>query len=52
VIVDYSGGLRGANLNPKQVQQETLLWLTDLDKVLPGALAAATRTDKSNTQSS
>jgi monoamine oxidase len=46
VIVDYSGGIRGANLNPKQVQREALLWLTDLDKVLPGALAAATRTDK------
>jgi monoamine oxidase len=45
VIVDYSGGIRGANLNPKKVQQEALLWLTDLDKVLPGALAAATRTD-------
>jgi monoamine oxidase len=46
VIVDYSGGTRGANLNPDKVQQETLLWLTDLEKILPGALAAATRTDK------
>jgi monoamine oxidase len=46
VIVDYSGGTRGANLNPDKVQQETLLWLTDFDKVLPGALAAATRTSK------
>jgi monoamine oxidase len=46
VIVDYSGGLRGANLSPKQVQREALLWLTDLDKVMPGALAAATRTNK------
>lgn len=46
VIVDYSGGIRGANLNPDQVQQETLLWLADLDKALPGALAAATRTGK------
>ncbi|HET6158350.1 MAG TPA: FAD-dependent oxidoreductase [Dongiaceae bacterium] len=47
VIVDYSGGIRGAKLNPKRVQRETLLWLTDLDKALPGALAAATRTDDS-----
>lgn len=43
VIVDYSGGHRGANLNPNKVQEETLLWLTDFDKILPGALAAATR---------
>jgi monoamine oxidase len=43
VIVDYSGGIRGANLNPDKVQEEALLWLTDFDKVLPGALAAATR---------
>jgi monoamine oxidase len=43
VIVDYSGGRRGANLNPNQVQEETQLWLTDFNKVLPGALAAATR---------
>ncbi len=48
VMVDYSGGIRGANLNPAKVQQETLLWLTDLDKVLPGALAAATRVGKKN----
>jgi monoamine oxidase len=46
VIADYSGGTRGAGMNPDKVQQETLLWLTDLDKVLPGALAAATRTGK------
>jgi hypothetical protein len=44
---DNSGGIRGPDLNPERVQQETLLWLTDLDKVLPGALAAATRTGKS-----
>jgi len=46
VMVDYSGGSRGANLNPDNVQQEAQLWLTDLDQILPGALAAATRTDK------
>ncbi len=41
VIVDYSGGNRGAHLDPNNVQHEAQLWLTDLDKVLPGALAAA-----------
>jgi monoamine oxidase len=46
VIVDYSGGERGAALNPNKVQQEAALWLTDLDRILPGALAAATRDDK------
>jgi monoamine oxidase len=43
VIVDYSGGLRGAQLDANRVQREAELWLTDLDKVLPGALASATR---------
>jgi monoamine oxidase len=43
VLLDYSGGRRGAQLDPNKVQQETQLWLTDLDKVLPGALAAATK---------
>lgn len=43
VIVDYSGGHRGANLKPNKVQEETQLWLTDLNKVLPDALTAATR---------
>jgi monoamine oxidase len=46
VIVDYSGGERGAALNPNKVQQEAALWLADLDRILPGALAAATRDDQ------
>jgi len=46
VIVDYSGGERGAALNPNNVQHEAALWLADLDRILPGALAAATRDDK------
>jgi len=46
VIVDYSGGERGAALNPNNVQHEAALWLADLDRILPGALATATRDDR------
>ena len=41
VLTDYSGGNRGASLNPQQVQKEAGLFLGDLDRVYPGALAAA-----------
>ena len=43
VLTDYSGGARGASLDPKQVQTEAMLFLTDLDRVYPGAMAAASR---------
>ncbi len=43
VLTDYSGGARGASLDPKQVQKEATLFLSDLDRVYPGALAAASR---------
>jgi monoamine oxidase len=43
ILTDYSGGDRGATLNPNAVQTEALRFLTDLDKIYPGALAAATR---------
>jgi monoamine oxidase len=43
VLTDYSGGNRGANLNPSKVQTEAALFLGDLDRVYPGALAAASR---------
>ena len=43
VLTDYSGGDRGAQLDPGHVQTEALRFLGDLDKVYPGALAAATR---------
>jgi monoamine oxidase len=46
ILTDYSGGDRGARLNPKAVQTEALRFLTDLEKVYPGALAAATRDSK------
>ncbi len=43
VITDYSGGTRGKNLNPAQVQTEAGNFVTDLDKVFPGAAAAASK---------
>ncbi|HEX7899529.1 MAG TPA: FAD-dependent oxidoreductase [Planctomycetota bacterium] len=43
VLTDYSSGLRGATLNPAQVQTEAGRFLADLEKVYPGAQAAATR---------
>jgi len=46
VLTDYSGGNRGASLNPQKVQNEAKLFLTDLDRVYPGAFAAASRDAK------
>ncbi|NUO51859.1 MAG: FAD-dependent oxidoreductase [Polyangiaceae bacterium] len=43
IITDYSGGLRGALLNPNAVQSEASAFLADLNLVFPGAAAAATR---------
>ncbi|NVB76853.1 MAG: NAD(P)-binding protein [Kofleriaceae bacterium] len=43
VLTDYSGGVRGKNLNPAQVQTEANRFLTDLDKVYAGAKARATK---------
>jgi monoamine oxidase len=43
VLTDYSGGRRGARLDPSRGQAEAALFLGDLDRVYPGAAAAATR---------
>jgi monoamine oxidase len=43
VLTDYSGGDRGARLDPSKVQTEATRFLGDLDRVYAGALAAATR---------
>ncbi len=43
VLTDYSGGDRGARLDPRRVQTEAARFLGDLDTIYPGALAAATR---------
>jgi monoamine oxidase len=42
ILTDYSSGLRGETLNPSQPQAETAKFLGDLEKVFPGARAAAT----------
>jgi monoamine oxidase len=43
VLTDYASGVRGKNLDPTKVQQEATKFITDLDKVFPGAAAAATK---------
>jgi monoamine oxidase len=43
ILTDYSGGVRGKNLDPSRVQTETGKFLTDLDRVFPGSKASATR---------
>jgi monoamine oxidase len=43
LLTDYSGGERGASLDPSAVQLEASLFLADLDLVFPGAQAAARR---------
>ncbi len=43
VLTDYSGGVRGASVDPSRVQSEAELFLSSLDVVYPGAAAAATR---------
>ena len=48
VLMDYSGGNRGAGLDPRRLQREASRFLGDLDKVYPGALAAATRDARGN----
>ena len=48
VLTDYSGGDRGARLDPRRVQTEASRFLDDLDLVYPGARAAATRDARGN----
>jgi monoamine oxidase len=43
VLTDYSSGVRGANLNPNNVQGEASKFLNDVDQVFPGAFASARR---------
>jgi monoamine oxidase len=43
VITDYSGGVRGKNLDPSKLQQEAAKFLADLETVMPGAQAAVTK---------
>jgi monoamine oxidase len=41
ILTDYSGGVRGASLNLQPVQTEAESFLSDLNRVYPGALTAA-----------
>jgi monoamine oxidase len=43
ILTDYSGGVRGKNLDSNNVQTEAEKFLTDCDKVIPGVKAAAMR---------
>jgi monoamine oxidase len=47
VLTDYSSAARGASLDPSRVQTEAQRFVTDLDRVLPGALANVRRTASS-----
>lgn len=44
ILTDYSGGLRGAALDPMRTQQHAASFLAGLEQVFPGVAAAATRT--------
>lgn len=44
VLLDYSGGTRAERLDPTKTNVEAERWLSDLDRIWPGAAAAAKRT--------
>lgn len=50
VLTDYSGGKRGARLDPARVQKEAEAFLTDLDTVYPGSAVLARRDGRGNVQ--
>jgi monoamine oxidase len=50
VLTDYSGGERGRDLNKRPVQQAAAMFLSDLDRVMPGVHQYATRTTKGGLQ--
>jgi monoamine oxidase len=43
VLTDYSSGARGAALDPRNVPREAERFVTDLDRVIPGAAKAVRR---------
>jgi monoamine oxidase len=43
VLTDYSASARGASLDPRRTQREAEAFLADLDRIWPGAAAAARR---------
>ena len=47
VITDYSGGRRGAEIGLSSLAAQATAFVTDLDQVFPGSLAAASQVDGS-----
>lgn len=50
VLTDYSGGNRGARLDPAKLQEEAGAFLADLDRVYPGSAGLARRDAKARVQ--
>jgi len=50
VLTDYSGGERGARLDPAKVQTEAAAFLGDLEKVYPGSGVLARRDSRDRVQ--
>jgi monoamine oxidase len=50
VLTDFSGGERGARLDPSRVQTEAELFLSDLDRVYPGSAVLARRDSRGRVQ--
>jgi Flavin containing amine oxidoreductase len=46
ILTDYSGGARGASLDPGRVAAEAALFLADLEKIYPGAGAFVARDER------
>jgi monoamine oxidase len=45
ILTDYSGGDRGASIDPNDVQTAAGLFVAELDRVFPGAQASVRRED-------
>lgn len=50
VLTDYSGGNRGARLDPAKLQTEANAFLADLDRVYPGSAGLARRDNRNRVQ--
>lgn len=50
VLTDFSGGERGARLDPSKVQSEAAAFLGDLDRVYPGSSVLARRDNSGRVQ--
>jgi monoamine oxidase len=50
VLTDFSGGNRGARLDPSKLQTEATAFLSDLDQVYPGSSVLARRDNRGRVQ--